>query len=266
MSGNPSLDEIKITRAIIETYLTKLSDALENDVIVVGAGPSGLTAGYYLGKEGVKTTIFEKSLRPGGGMPGGGMMFNQIVIQKEAKRIFDELEIPTQKYEENYFTADALEATSILTAKCLKSGTKIFNLITCEDVLIREDKVNGVVINWASVALAKLHVDPLTARSGFVVDATGHQAEITRILEKKIGQKLFTKTGGIVGEMPMWAEIGEKTILENTQEVYPNLFVCGMAANTVFGGPRMGPIFGGMFLSGEKVAQLVKERLGKLTP
>jgi ribulose 1,5-bisphosphate synthetase/thiazole synthase len=59
-----------------------------------------------------------------------------------------------------------------------------------------------------------------------------------------------------MGERPMWAEVAEKKVLENTREVYPNLYVCGMAANAVFGGPRMGPIFGGMLLSGKKVAEL----------
>jgi thiamine thiazole synthase len=34
-----------------------------------------------------------------------------------------------------------------------------------------------------------------------------------------------------------------------------------MSANATFGGPRMGPIFGGMLLSGEKVA---KELLKKM--
>ncbi len=255
------LDEIKITRAIIDTYLEKLRGALESEVIIVGAGPSGLTAGYYLGKENIKAVIFERGLRPGGGMPGGGMMFNQIVIQPEAKEIFDELGIEVKAYERDYFVADALLTLGILMARCIKAGSKIFNLITVEDVLIRDDKVCGAVINWASVELANLHVDPVSVRSKFVIDATGHSAEITRIIEKKIGKKLFTATGGIVGEQPMWAEVGERTIVENTKEVYHNLFVCGMSANTVFGGPRMGPIFGGMFLSGRKVARMIKERL-----
>jgi thiamine thiazole synthase len=30
-----------------------------------------------------------------------------------------------------------------------------------------------------------------------------------------------------------------------------------MSANAAFGGPRMGPIFGGMLLSGRKVAELI---------
>ncbi len=50
-------------------------------------------------------------------------------------------------------------------------------------------------------------------------------------------------------------------IVENSKEVYPGLYVAGMAANAVFGAPRMGPIFGGMLLSGKRVAELLLERL-----
>ena len=56
-------------------------------------------------------------------------------------------------------------------------------------------------------------------------------------------------------------EIAESIIEENAREVYPGLYVTGMAANTVFGSPRMGPIFGGMFLSGRKVAKEILKRL-----
>ena len=59
----------------------------------------------------------------------------------------------------------------------------------------------------------------------------------------------------------MWAELGEKGVLENTMEVYPGLIATGMAAAAVFGSPRMGPIFGGMLLSGEKAAQVAIELL-----
>ncbi len=34
------------------------------------------------------------------------------------------------------------------------------------------------------------------------------------------------------------------------------MVVTGMAANAVFGSPRMGAIFGGMFLSGKKAAEV----------
>ena len=59
----------------------------------------------------------------------------------------------------------------------------------------------------------------------------------------------------------MWSEEGEKTTVENTKEAFPGLWVAGLSANAVFGAPRMGPIFGGMFLSGKKVAEELLRRL-----
>ncbi|MCK4331802.1 MAG: ribose 1,5-bisphosphate isomerase, partial [Dehalococcoidia bacterium] len=58
-------------------------------------------------------------------------------------------------------------------------------------------------------------------------------------------------------------EVGEKAIVENTKQVCPGLLVAGMAANAVFGSPRMGPIFGGMLLSGKKAAELAMDLLRK---
>ncbi|MCK4520079.1 MAG: ribose 1,5-bisphosphate isomerase, partial [Candidatus Omnitrophica bacterium] len=50
-------------------------------------------------------------------------------------------------------------------------------------------------------------------------------------------------------------------VVSNTKEVCPGLYVCGMAANAVFGASRMGPIFGGMLLSGKRCAEVVKKKL-----
>ena len=59
----------------------------------------------------------------------------------------------------------------------------------------------------------------------------------------------------------MWAERAENDTVRNTREIFPGLYVTGMAANATFGGPRMGPIFGGMLLSGVKVASELIHRL-----
>mgnify|MGYP001057667462 CR=1 FL=1 len=61
----------------------------------------------------------------------------------------------------------------------------------------------------------------------------------------------------------MWAEVGEKEIIDNTKEAYPGLIVAGMAANAVFGSPRMGAIFGGMLLSGKVAAGAALDILSK---
>ena len=254
------MDEVIISRAIVESYMKDFMESMETDVAVAGAGPAGLVTAYYLAKEGIKTTIFERQLRVGGGMAGGGMMFNRIVLQEEGKQILDEFEVSAEEYRKGYYVADSLEVISTICARAIKAGAKIFNLISVEDVMVREnDRITGLVLNWSAVSWSKLHVDPLTARCKVAVDATGHDAEICRIVAEKIGPKLRTKTGGVIGEKSMWAERGEEVILENTREVYPGLVVAGMTANAVFGSPRMGAIFGGMLLSGKKAARLATE-------
>ncbi|HID31854.1 MAG TPA: thiazole biosynthesis protein [bacterium (Candidatus Stahlbacteria)] len=245
------IEERIITQAIISSYLKRLSRVIPADVVIVGGGPSGLVASYYLAKARLKVVLFERELRLGGGMPGGGMMFNQIVVQDEARMILDQFRVRYEEYEADYYVASALETISAITFQAIQAGAQIFNNISVEDLKIIDDKVCGVVINWTPVERAKLHVDPLVIDCRFVVDATGHPAEVIRTLEKKTGRVICK------GEGPMWAEMGERMIVENTKEVFPNLYVCGMAANAVFGGPRMGPIFGGMLLSGQKVGQLI---------
>jgi thiazole biosynthesis enzyme len=251
------IDEVTISRAIVESYMKDFMGAMEADVAVAGAGPAGLVAAYYLAKAGTKVVVFERQLRVGGGMPGGGMMFNRIVLQKEGKQALDEFGVATKEYQRGYYVADSLEAISTICSRAIKAGAKIFNLTSVEDVMIREnDRITGLVLNWSAVSWSKLHVDPLTVRCKVAVDATGHDAEICSIVVRKIGAKLRTKTGEVMGEKAMWAERGEKEILKNTREVYPGLVVAGMTANAVFGSPRMGAIFGGMLLSGRKAARV----------
>jgi len=256
-----SLDEIKISRAIIESYQQKLLAALDVDVAIVGAGPAGMVCAYYLAKAGKKTVIFERKLSVGGGMWGGGIMFNEIVVQHEAKKILDELEVSVRRYEHDYFLADSIEAVSTICSKTVKAGAKVFNCLSAEDVMVRNKRVCGLVLNWTAVQMANLHVDPITMKARFSVDATGHAAEIARIVERKSGIRLKTRTGKTMGEQSMWAEAGEKAIVANSREVCPGLYVCGMCSNAVIGGPRMGPIFGGMLLSGKKVAGELIKRL-----
>ncbi len=255
-----ALDDVVISRAIIQEFTKDFLDSLESDVAIAGAGPAGMVAGYYLARAGKKVAIFERKLAIGGGMWGGGMMFNRCVFQEASKPILDEIGVRTKKWKTGYYVTDSLETVSALCDSAVKAGARIFNCISAEDVMIRGDRVSGVVLNWSAVSIARLHVDPLSARAGHVIDATGHDAEVAKIVVRKIGKKLFTETGELMGEQSMWAEVGERTIVENTKEIYPGLYVAGMAANAVFGGPRMGPIFGGMLLSGKRIAELI---LGK---
>ncbi len=253
------IDDVTVSRAIIENYMGKLLDALELDVAIVGAGPAGMVCAYNLARSGAKVAIFEKKLSPGGGMWGGGMTFNEIVVGPEAKEILDEFGITSREYA-SVFTADSVEATGAIIGAAAREA-RIFNLLSCEDVAVENDKVTGIVLNNSAVAAAGLHVDPLTIRSKFVVDATGHESVVAHILCDRHNYKLFTETGRVMGEGAMWAERGEETVVENSREIYPGVWAAGMAANAIFGAPRMGPIFGGMLLSGRKCAQEIEKQL-----
>jgi len=253
--------EQTLSLGIVDSYFKKLKQNLSLDVAVVGGGPSGLVASYYLAKKGLKVGLFEQGLAPGGGMWGGAMMLNQIIVQQEAIPVLEELRVSYEKYEDNYYVLDSVHATSALIYQASKAGVTIFNCISIEDVVFQDDRVSGIVINWAPVHKNHMHVDPLIINAKAVIDGTGHDCYIARTLERKNNVTLNTESGKVMGERSLSVEEAERTTIENTKEIFPGLFVSGMAANGVSGGFRMGPIFGGMLLSGKKAAELIAEQL-----
>ncbi|MGZ7135935.1 MAG: sulfide-dependent adenosine diphosphate thiazole synthase, partial [Methanobacterium sp.] len=124
------LDDVVISKAIIESFMEDFIDYTNIDVAIGGGGPAGLTAGYDIAKAGLKVALFERKLSIGGGMWGGGMMFNKIVVQEESRRILDEFGIRATKYEEDYYIADSVESVSTLCSKAVHAGLKIFNLMS----------------------------------------------------------------------------------------------------------------------------------------
>lgn len=252
-----------VSAGIVDSYFKKLKENLSVDVAIVGGGPSGLVASYYLAKKGLKVALYERKLAPGGGMWGGAMMFNEIVVQKEALHILDEFSIAYKHYEKEYYTLDSVHATSALIFHATQAGAKIFNCTSIEDVVFQDNKVCGIVLNWTPVHRENMHVDPLVIMAKAVIDGTGHECEIARTLERKNNIKLNTETGKVMGERSLSVDEAERTTVENTKEIFPGLYVSGMASNGVSGGFRMGPIFGGMLMSGKKVAELIIQDLSK---
>ena len=256
------INESMITRTIIEKAAKDWVNLSEIDVAVVGAGPSGLTAAAYLAKAGLRTVVFERRLSFGGGIGGGGMLFHKIVVQSPAEEILREAECPLEKVGEGLFATDSSTAIAKLANSAIDAGAKIILGVTVDDVIFRDEtqpKIVGVVLQWTAVIMAGIHVDPLGVKAKAVVDCTGHDAEVLSVASRKIPELNLS----IRGEKSMWASEAEKLTVEKTGEVCPGLYAAGMAAAALHNTPRMGPIFGGMLLSGKKVAKLIVEKLRK---
>jgi len=254
------LDEIRTSRLILEGYAKKLADGFSVDVAIAGGGPSALVAAHDLARAGKKVILFEKRISPGGGMWGGAMGFNELVVETDVEDILKETGINYRKAEDA-LVADSVEATAALVYRAVNAGARIMNLINVEDVAVRQDRISGLVINWTTTEIARLIIDPLVVEAKAVLEATGHDCVVAHHIIRH-GFKLNTPDGGVVGEGAMWAERGEEFVVEKTGRICPGVYASGMAVCGIFGGPRMGPIFGGMLKSGRKAASLILEEIG----
>lgn len=255
------IDESHVGRAIIRRALRDLDELSEVDVAIVGAGPSGLTASYYLAKRGFKVVLFERRYSFGGGIGPGGNMLPRIVFQKDALTILDEFNVKYIETEFNLYVADPAELIAKLAYKAIDAGARILLGVNVEDVIVRTDpyRVTGVLWVWTPIQLSGMSVDPLYTKARAVVDATGHNAEILNIVSKRNPEL------GIVlkGERSCYTDTSEKLVVEHTGRVINGLYVTGVAVCTLHGLPRMGPIFGGMLMSGKKVAEIIAKDLAK---
>ena len=256
-----SVDEKDVTRAIVRGFMRQFEEYAESDVIIVGAGPSGLVAGRDLCLAGNKVLIVERNNYLGGGFWIGGYLMNKVTLRAPSQKMLDELGVPYEQAVEGLFVADGPHACSKLIAAACDAGVKFANMTTVDDVVLREgNRVAGVVINWTAIgslprAIAAL--DPVAIESKVVIDATGHDACVVRKLEEH-GLARVVGCGG------MWVERSEDAVVEHTGEVHPGLVVAGMAVSAVYGLPRMGPTFGAMLLSGQRAAEAATRMLKEM--
>ena len=255
-----STKESEITNAIVSNFAEDMKQFAKTDVIIVGGGPSGLMAGRELANNGIKTLIIERNNYLGGGFWIGGYLMNTITIRSPGQEILDELGIPYNTFGENLYTASGPHACSKLVASACDAGVKFLNMTSFDDVVLRNNRVDGVVINWTPVSSLPRQitcVDPIALESKLVIDATGHDAVVVKKLEER---NIIDK---LPGHGSMWVEQSEDQVVEKTSEIYPGLIVIGMAVSTTFGLPRMGPTFSAMLFSGRKGGKLALEGLNK---
>ena len=143
--------------------------------------------------------------------------------------IVKDFNISYQPYENELYTIDSVESTSALLYHAAHAGATIFNCYSVEDVVFKNNVVSGVVVNWTPVLREGLHVDPLNIMAKCVIDGTGHDSEICKVVSRKNGILLDTATGGVVGEKSLDVAEGERMVVEGTREIYPGLYVCAVS-------------------------------------
>ncbi len=259
-----SLNEADLARRIIDAAHDRIWDLAETDTVIVGAGPAGLTAAYYLAKKGVRVLVLERMLGVGGGIRGGSMLLPVALVEEgEALKIVEEVGAKTKNLGEGLYAVDPTEVMLRIAVKAIDYGAVIWPGVHVEDLITREENgelvVRGVLINWTVVFESGWHVDPFYIWSKAVVDATGHDAYIVKILAERHPELNLLVPG--MQSQNVWK--GEDQVVEKTGRVIPGLYVAGMAVAELYNTPRMGPILGGMLVSGKKVAEIIAEDIRK---
>lgn len=254
------LREADITRTIAREYYKEFDQMIESDVLIVGAGPSGLVCGRDLASSGYKVVIIEQLNHLGGGFWNGGYLMNKATIAHPAQEILEKIGVPVKKISKEMYIVDPPHATAKLIASAYDAGVKVMNMTKVVDLVLRGEKnrLEGLVVNWyplEAMGHDAAHVDPIALESKIIVDATGHDAVTLQLLARR---NLYAN---IPGNGAMWVDRSEEMVMEKTGEVYPNLFVVGLSVAAVYGTPRMGPAFGAMLLSGRKGAELIRKKL-----
>ncbi len=158
------ISESSITRAIMRSALKMLDEYSSVDVAIVGAGPSGMTAAYYLAKAGLKTIVLERRFSFGGGIGGAASHLPSIVVEYPASDILSkDFGVRLQDMGDGLFAVDPpAEMIAKLAVRAIDADAKFLLGVHVDDVIIRDNppRVAGLAVYWSTVQMAGVHTDP----------------------------------------------------------------------------------------------------------
>lgn len=260
------IKESIVSREMTRRYMTDMITYADTDVVIVGAGSAGLSCAYELSKDpSINIAIIEQSVSPGGGAWLGGQLFSAMVVRKPAHVFLDEIGVPYDE-QDNYVVIKhaALFTSTIMSRLLARPNVKLFNATAVEDLIVKENRVAGVVTNWALVSMnhdTQSCMDPNVMESKVVVSSCGHDGPFGATGVKRL--KDIGMIDSVPGMKALDMNTAEDAIVRLTREVVPGMIVTGMEVAEIDGAPRMGPTFGAMMISGQKAAHLALRALGR---
>jgi thiazole biosynthesis enzyme len=255
-----NVTETEITRTISTMFNETMNEYANCDVIIIGAGPSGLTASRELGRMSARTLVIEQNNYLGGGYWVGGYMMNPVTVRAPAQKIWEELGVPYRRINDGLYATWGPHACSKLVAAACDAGVRFLQLTKFDDLVMKNKRVSGVVVNWMPVSALPRNitcVDPIGLECKIVIDASGHDS----VAVKRLMDRGYVKWRGMD---PMWVEGSEDAVVNYTDEVFPGLIATGMSVTETHGLPRMGPTFGSMLLSGKRAAEIAMDKLKEM--
>jgi electron transfer flavoprotein-quinone oxidoreductase len=206
------------------------------DAIIVGGGPAGLSAAYFLAKSGYQVLLLEKGKTLGSKNLYGGKVYAKIFkdlfpgFEKEApihrwvsKEIFSILSgsestsliYDTKEY--SAFTSNLTELCSWLGKKAEEAGATIFTEMKVSSLLKEGDKIIGVNVGGEKVEADVVIVAEganrlLSEKSGLVNETPKHVVALGFKESVKIGTKEIQERLNLEeNEGASWMFIGDFT-------------------------------------------------------
>lgn len=190
---------------------------MKRQVIVVGAGPAGSTAAFYLAKAGVDVLLVDKETWPRNKvcgdayLPALNSIFNDMGIyeelEKEVCAACDKMNLIDPYENEYHFTLDPSWliprriGDDIIRKGAVRAGVEFIENFEVKELLIRRGQVKGIRA-WYNNQMVEMESD-------LVIVADGSHSTLSRQL-------------GLFVEDPKLVKYGARGYFDNVEGLHPN--------------------------------------------